>query len=89
MISDIINKNDSSKKNIATKLHRLFAHALSYKTKALLSDANIHDRELSEHLDALDSTCDICRKYKKKKPKPTVGLTLARRFNETVAMDLK
>ena len=50
---------------------------------------NIQVRELSEHLDALDSACDICIKYKKKKPKSIVGLPLSRTFSETDDMDLK
>ena len=76
-------------KNIATKLHSQFANASSYETKNLLPDVNIQVRELSEHLDALDSACDICIKYKKKKPKPIVGLPLSRTFSETDDMDLK
>ena len=38
---------------------------------------------------AVDSACDICIKYKKKKPKPIVGLPLSRTFSETDDMDLK
>src|ERR1044072_5477566 len=32
--------------------------------------------------------CSICIKYKKTPSRPTVGLSLAKRFNETVSMDL-
>lgn len=88
LISDI-NKNDTCKKNVATKLNRQFANAPSYKTKALLSDFKIQVREVSEHLDTLDSTCNICMKNNKKKPKPIVGLPLPRTFSETVDMDLE
>ena len=88
LISDI-NKNDTCKKNVATKLNRQFANARSYKTKALLSDFKIQVREVSEHLDTLDSTCNICMKNNKKKPKPIVGLPLPRTFSETVDMDLE
>ena len=88
LLTEII-KPDSNKQNIASKLHRQFAHASSSKIKALLTDANIHDDEIINQLEILDTTCDTCLKYKKKKPKPIVGLPLAKTFNETVAMDLK
>lgn len=77
------------KKNIATKLHRQFANAPSYKTKALLSDFKIQVRQVSEHLDTLDSICNICVQYNKKKPKPIVGLPLPRTFSETIDMDME
>ena len=40
-------------------------------------------------LEGLDTSCDTCNKYKKAKPRPCVGLPMAKSFNETVAMDLK
>ena len=32
---------------------------------------------------------EICFKYKKPRPRPTVSFPLVKRFNETVAIDLK
>ena len=37
----------------------------------------------------LDDKCSICLKYKKPKSRAVVGFSLARDFNETVAMDVK
>ena len=33
--------------------------------------------------------CEICYRYKKTRPRSVVSLPLARRFDETIAMDLK
>ena len=61
LLTEII-KSDSNKQNIASKLHRQFAHASSSKIKALLTDANIHDDEIINQLQILDTTCDTCLK---------------------------
>ena len=78
-----------NKESVARKLHIQFSHPRSEKIKALLRDAEIDDKELEQHLDDLDISCEVCMKYKKPKPRPIVGLPMARNFNETVAMDLK
>ena len=33
--------------------------------------------------------CEICNRYKMTRPRPVVSLSLARRFSEAIAMDLK
>ena len=39
-------------------------------------------------VDDITSTCGICIKYKKTRPRTAVGLSMANDFNETIAIDL-
>lgn len=89
LCNEILNCKNENKGKIALKLHRQFGHPESTKLKSLLKDAKIEDEILNKELDKLDGSCQFCEKYKRKKPTPVVALPLARRFNETVAMDLK
>ena len=75
------------KYKVALKLHRQFPPYRD-KIKALLRDAEIIDDEFEKHLVDLDNLCNICIKYKVK-PRSCVDFSMARNFNETVAMDLK
>ena len=72
----------------ALKLHLQFSHPYRDKIKALLRDGEILDDELEKHLVDLDNLCNIDIQHKVK-PRSCVGFSMARNFNETVAMDLK
>ena len=81
-----------SKKDIALKLHRQFAHAPSHKLLALMADAGhpwAIDHELKDEIKALSASCCTCHLYQKAKPKAAVALPTASNFQEVVAMDLK
>ena len=90
-LSDVIGHPEKSKK-IARKLHRQFSHASPDKAsilKHLLKDAKIENKELFAAIDEIVEACDTCIKFKKTKTKPIVGFSMAREFNDVVAMDLK
>ena len=57
--------------------------------KLLLRDAQIIDKDLEKYLDDLDNTGEVFLKYKKPKLRPVVGFSMAKTFNDTLAMDLK
>ena len=40
-------------------------------------------------LEEIPSSCETCLRYKKVQPRPVVGFSLASRFNEWVALDMK
>ena len=82
-------KNEGEKRKVAVKLHRQFGHPDSSKLKSILKDAKIEDQVLNYEIESLDTSCESCQKYKRSRPTPVVGLPLAGKFNETVAMDLK
>lgn len=46
------------------------------------------DKACGTILEQIVQECDICQRYRKTKPKPAVGLLLASKYNETVAVDL-
>ena len=86
-------KLDSSlsvdKKKIAVKLHKQFSHPRSNKLHKLLGDRDIKDRELFNLIEKVEADCVIGRQYKRPMPKPIVTFSLAKEFNESVAMDIK
>jgi transposase InsO family protein len=82
-------KNKKQKNEIAWKLHKQFSHPSGKKMVNLAKSANIKDKEFLKMLEDLPDSCEICQRYKKASPRPVVGLSLATKFNETVAMDIK
>ena len=70
-------------------LHRQFAHPPDKKLIGLLGNAGIWKKEYEEVLRQISEQCDLCKEYTKTPPRPVVGLPMASRFNQKVAMDLK
>ena len=91
-VNNVLNLNCTSdkneKKNKALKLHHQFGHHNYKKIVDLLKDAEVNDKELEE-LEKVDDSCEICLRYKKSKPIPIDGLSMAKSLNETVGMDFK
>lgn len=72
-----------------SKIHRRFGHPTMLKMKALLKDAKMWEEEYQVVLYKLYKSCEICLKFSKTPSKPVVSLSLAKSFNDVVAMDLK
>ena len=78
------------KSKIAEKLHAQFSHPDSRKLIQLVKNAGHRDdHELIKKIKDISENCKICKEYKRPSPRPVVGLPLATKFNELVAMDLK
>ena len=87
--------------NVALKLHRQFPHPAQEKLLKLINNARhplsinnaghplSTNNELKEKIKEVSNTCTTCKLYKKTLPRPAVGLPMATRFQETVAMELK
>ena len=86
---DLTNKDRNKKRNIALKLHCQFSHPNAQKLISLLKDVKVDDKESIAIINDVSDNCEICLKYKKPKPRPTVAFPLAKCFNETVVLDLK
>ena len=83
---------DYSNEQIALKLHRQFGHPTKDKLLQLinLSDPQwSNNEELKSCINRISSHCETCQKYQSSPARPTVGLPMATRFCEAVAMDLK
>lgn len=65
-----------------------FGHATVDRLQKLLSSSGNNDDESISILQQIVNNCETCQKYSKPKPKPAVGLPLASKYNETVAVDL-
>ena len=88
----ISKEEQQSNSKIAEKLHRQFAHPSIEKLLSLISGAGTpwcNNKELIAELKRVDKECTTCQIYRKAPPRPIVGLPMATKFLETVAMDLK
>ena len=82
----------SSKQDIATKIHRQFAHASYEKLTRLLKSTGTPwnaDSELLHELKHVSDNCRTCNLYRTTPSRPIVGLPSAVKFQQTVVMDLK
>ena len=77
-------------KQKALKLHQQFAHPTEERLVKLLRESKgfKEDEELMELISEVSSECEVCEKFTKPKPRPIVGMPIARQFNEVVCMDL-
>ena len=71
------------------KLHRQFAHPTKKRLIALLQDAGVWNDEYEAILSNIADNCDLCKMYARTPSRPVVGMPMATKFNEKVAMDLK
>ena len=76
---------------IALKLHKQFAHPPMERLIKFVNSAGQPwcSETLKEEIRKVSQNCETCRVYKKPPPRPVVGLPLASKFQECVAMDLK
>lgn len=59
------------------------------KLKSLCVDAGVTDQDFLRMLDTVEAQCEICKRYRRPPLRPVVGFSMAREFNDTVALDLK
>ena len=85
----ILGDEDEEVRKKVMKLHRQFSHCTAIQLKNLLKSAGVEDERYNKIIDEISENCEICLKYKKVKPRPVVGLSRGRYFNDIVAMDLK
>ena len=77
------------KEKMITKLHSQFGHPSYDKLSKFLANAGVKDGQFFDILQEFSAKCDGCPKYKRKNPRPVVGLSLAKEFNDVITMDLK
>ena len=71
------------------KLHIQFVLPRKNRLTALLKDAGVWREYFEETLAQTDEKCELCKIYSKTPSRPVVGMPMASKFNEKVAMDLK
>ena len=84
---DSLNNQDRIKTLL--KLHRQFAHPPKNRLIALLKDADVWKEENEEIIEQINEKCELCKVYAQTPSRPEVGLAMASKFNEKVAMNLK
>ena len=88
-VNNLSTKTVEEKEKIAEKLHKQSGHATGDKLCSLIKSSKYRDHVLLEKVKGIEQRCNTCLKYKKPALRPVVGLSLAKDFNEVVAMDLK
>ena len=88
-VNNLSTKTVEEKEKIAEKLHKQFGDATGDKLCSLIKSSKYRDHVLLEKVKGIEQRCNTCLKYKKPALRPVVGLSLAKDFNEVVAMDLK
>ena len=78
-----------SPKDAALKLHRQFSHCPPKKIVELLHNEGNDNNDIINEIYNISKNCKICKEYQTAPPRPIVGLPMATRFNECVAVDLK
>ena len=81
--------DEKEKVKTITKLHRQFRHQPAGVTEDLLRRAECLTPEIKKINENIAEGCETCLKFKKNKPRPVVAPSLANKFNDVVAMDLK
>ena len=72
------------------KIHCQFGHPpMKQRLVTLLKDAGAWKDRYMEVLNRIYSECEICHVYARTPSRPVVALSMAREFNQVVAMDLK
>ena len=79
-----------TRKEIAVKLHRQFAHPTAEKLNSLVNLSDLkNDVELKKEIKDVTENCTSCKRCKRAPTRPVVALPLSSQFNEMVAMDIK
>ena len=81
--------NPSEARKTLLHLHRQFAHPTEEKLIKLIDDAGSWKNDFVDILKKIHEECKTCKEYAKVPPRPVVGLPMATKFNQKVAMDLK
>ena len=85
----LISQTKMTVKDKAIKLHRQFGHPSVDKMLTLIKNAGNVEEDLGDAIKQVTKDCKVCKEFKKAPPRPVVGLPMATRFGECVAMDLK
>ena len=84
-----------SRKEIAIKLHRQFAHPPAERLLRLIEQSKYdHDNDLKKQIKEVTENCTTCTRFKPSPPRLchqdyVVNMPTATRFNEIVAIDIK
>ena len=86
---DLHNLSSDDLTKTLLKLHRQFGHPSKSKLIGLLKDAGIWKASYNDIVSDIYTRCRICKEFSTTPARPVVCLSLAKSFNEKVAMDLK
>ena len=75
--------------NHITKLHKQLGHCSAENLKKITKNANVQGKDINKVIDQVIKECDVCARYKRTPYTPVVGIPMATKFNEVLALDLK
>ena len=82
----ILEKNfsDNEKKSQVVKLHKQFGHAFLENIRKLIHNAGLLNKGLNAIIENAVQSCHTCIRFKRAPPRPVVGLSKTKDFNETI-----
>ena len=89
MTFSVEGRTQPEKDKMAKKLHTQFGHSTHEKLIKLVKLAGCNDASFFKQIKEYTDQCETCLKYSRKNPRPVVGMSLSKEFNDTIAMDLK
>jgi len=91
---DELKGNKLGREKVIERLHVQFGHPSSQRLCDLIIDAVGKEvgeegrREIKVEVEKMSEDCEVCKRYSRTPSRPKAGMTLAKRFNEVVAIDL-
>ena len=75
---DVDKMSYQEKEKMVTKLYDQFGHPLYDKLSKLITNASVKDGQFFDILQEFSAKCDVCLKYKRKNPRPVVGVVFGK-----------
>ena len=75
--------------SVALDLHKQFCHPRTFRLRKSLQDGGVNDEDFFKPIEEVETSCDICCKYKHPPSKLIVYFPMSKEFNESVVMDIK
>ena len=86
---DLCNLDDIDLRKHILKTHKNLSHKSDGQLLKLFQMAGKADTRVRKKIKEVVESCDVCKKFKKTRPRPSVALAKANTSNEVVSLDLK
>ena len=86
---DLCELDDADLRKHIVKTHKNLSHKSDGQLLKLFQMAGKADTRVRKKIKEVVDSCDVCNKFKKTRPRPSVALAKANTLNEVVSLDLK
>ena len=79
----------NEKKPQVIKMYKQFGQGSIESVKILINNVGFSDKGLNVIIENIVQSCGTCVRFERAPPRPVVGLSKAKDFNETISLDLQ